>query len=192
MAGFRNISAGGTLENGMNTDKKSNTQPSEFLRDCMADAVMRLLKQYPMDKIQVKQICEASGYHRASWFRAFRSKSEAVTYHMVRLWQQWSERHGVAVRDAFTIDNAEAFFQYNYEVRDTLRLLYQRGLMVELAASFTATMLTPHEDDPVRAYQASMHAFSLYGILREWIVRDFDQPPATMAAITRQATAEMV
>ena len=176
----------------MNTDKKSNTQPSEFLRDCMADAVMRLLKQYPMDKIQVKQICEASGYHRASWFRAFRSKSEAVTYHMVRLWQQWSERHGVAVRDAFTIDNAEAFFQYNYEVRDTLRLLYQRGLMVELAASFTATMLTPHEDAPVRAYQASMHAFSLYGILREWIVRDFDQPPATMAAITRQATAEMV
>ena len=169
----------------------TSTQPSEFLRDCMADAVMRLLERYPIDEIQIKQICEASGYHRASWFRAFRSKSEAVTYHMVRLWQQWSDRHGVAVRDDWSSENAEAFFQYNYEVRDTTRLLYRRGLMKELADSFTAILLTPHENDPVRAYHGSMFAFSLYGILREWIVRDFDQPPAAMARILREATAKM-
>lgn len=53
-------------------------------------------------------------------------------------------------------------------------------------------MLQPHEDDPVCAYHASMHAFSLYGIIREWIIRDFDQSPAAMAAIIREATAKMV
>jgi hypothetical protein len=111
---------------------------------------------------------------------------------MVRLWQLYCERHDVAVRDDFAIENAEAWFQYNYEIRDTLRLLHRRGLMPELAASFTAILHDHHADDPVRAYHTSMFAFSLYGILREWIIRDFDQPPATMAQILRAATARMV
>ena len=169
-----------------------DNQTSEFLRDCMAGAVIKLLERYPLEKIQVKQICDISGYHRASWFRAFRSKSEAVTYHMVRLWQQYCDKHDIAVRDDFSIDNADAFFQYNYEVRDTTRLLYQRGLMPELAASFTITMHDRHADDPTKAYHSAMFAFSLFGILREWIIRDFDQTPAEMARIVREATARMV
>ena len=168
-----------------------NTQPSEFLKDCMADAVMRLLEKYPLNEIEIKQICDISGYHRASWFRAFRSKSEAVTYHMVRLWQQYCDKHGITVRDDFRIDNAEAFFQYNYEIRDTLRLLYCRGLMPELAASFTAILHDRHAEDPIRAYNGAMFAFSLYGILREWIIRDFDQSPDEMVHIIREATAKM-
>ena len=173
-------------------NNNSKKQSSEFLRDCMAGAIMKLLEQWPLEKIQVKQICDASGYHRASWFRAFHSKNEAVTYHMVRLWQQYCDKHGVTVRDDFRIDNAEAFFQYNYEIRDILRLLYYRGLMPELAASFTAILHDRHTEDPAHAYKGAMFAFSLYGILREWIIRDFDQSPDEMVHIIREATAKMV
>lgn len=168
-----------------------NDITSEFLKDCMAGAVMKLLEQWPLDKIQVKQICDTSGYHRASWFRAFRSKSDAVTYHMVRLWQKYCEQHDIAVRDDFAIENAEAWFQYNYEIRDTLRLLYRRGLMPELAASFTAILHDRHVN-PIHAYHASMFSFSLFGILREWIILDFDRSPVEMAHILRDATARMV
>ena len=157
----------------------------------MADALMRLLEKYPLNEIEIKQICDISGYHRASWFRAFRSKSEAVSYHMVRLWQQYCDKHGITVRDDFRIDNAEAFFQYNYEIRDTLRLLQRRGLMKELADSFTATLHDHYISDPVRAYHTAMFAYSLYGILREWIVRDFDHPPEVMARIVRDTIANM-
>ena len=176
------------LYRNMNT----NIQPSDFLKDCMAAAVMKLLEQWPLDKIQVKQICEASGYHRASWFRAFRSKSEAVTYYMVRQWQLYSERHGLERHDDWVIGNAEAYFQYNYEIRDTLRLLYRRGLMKELSDSFTATLHDHHITDPARDYRTAMFAFSLYGILREWIIRDFDQPPVVMARILRETLASML
>lgn len=165
---------------------------SEFLKDCMADAVIKLLEKYTLNEIQVKQICDVSGFHRASWFRAFHSKHEAVTYKMVRLWEQWCNSHDVEVRDEFTLDNAETFFQYNYEVRDITRLLYHRGLMPDLAASFTTILRDRHEDSPIEAYHGSMFAFSLFGILREWIVRDFDQPPAEMACIIREATAKMI
>ena len=176
----------------MVSSSNHNVPTSEFLKDCMAAAVMQLLEQWPLDKIQVKQICDASGYHRASWFRAFHSKSEAVTYHMVRLWHLYCERHGLEGYNDWVIDDAEAWFQYNYEIRDTLRLLQRRGLMKELADSFTATLHDHHTADPVRAYHTSMFAFSLYGILREWIIRDFDQPPEAMARIVRDTIATML
>ena len=169
-----------------------NDATSVFLRDCMAGAVMKLLEQWPLDKIQVKQICDASGYHRASWFRAFHSKSEAVTYHMVRLWQLYCEQHDLDGYNDWVINNAEAWFQYNYEIRDTLRLLQRRGLMKELADSFTATLHDHYIADPIRAYHTAIFAFSLYGILREWIIRDFDQSPKVMASILRDALTSML
>lgn len=38
----------------------------------------------------------------------------------------------------------------------------------------------------------AMFAYSLYGILHEWIVRDFDQPPEVMASIVRDTIASML
>lgn len=55
---------------------------------------------------------------------------------MVRLWDNWTATHGVMVKDEFTLDNAVTFFQYNYEIRDTLRLLNNRGLMPGGGATF--------------------------------------------------------
>ena len=89
---------------------------SYFLKGCMADAVINLLEKYTLNEIQVKQICDVSGFHRASWHRAFRSKHDAVTYSLNRLWLEWSERHGVEVYDEFTLDNADTFFLFNYEL----------------------------------------------------------------------------
>lgn len=167
--------------------KNEKNTPSEFLKDCLADAVIRLLEKYPLNEIQVKQICDVSGYHRSSWFRAFRSKHESVTYKMIRLWQVWTDVHGVTVRDEFTLDNADAFFQYNYEIRDTTRLLYRRGLMGDISKSFTAILYAHHREEPREAYKASIFAYSLFGILQEWIVRDFKESPAEMADIIREA-----
>ena len=159
---------------------------SEYMKDCFADAVIQLLNDYSLNDIQIKQICNLAGYHRASWFRAFRSKSEAVTYHMVRLWQLYCERHGLKGHDDWVIDNAEAYFQYNYEIRDTLRLLHRRGLMDDVAASFQSIMYEHHREEPRQAYRASMYAYSLFGMLYTWVVRDFDTTPEEMACILRQ------
>ena len=159
---------------------------SEYMKDCFADAVIQLLNDYTLNDIQIKQICRVAGYHRASWFRAFRSKHDAVTYKMVRLWEQWCEQHDVEVRDEFTLDNADTFFQYNYEIRDTLRLLHRRGLMEDVAASFHSIMYEHHRTEKRQAYSSAMYAYALFGILYTWVVRDFDVAPDELAGIVRK------
>jgi len=159
---------------------------SSFIKDCLADALFLLLREQRIEDIRVPQICERAGYHRASWFRSFHSKSEAVTYKMVRFWDEWCDAHDVVIRDGFSLDNADTFFQYNYDIRDTLRLLYRRGLMNEVQASFVAILQEQHHDDDVLSYENAVYAYALYGILREWIVRDFSQTPEEMAIIIRR------
>ncbi|MBO7498584.1 MAG: hypothetical protein J6T64_05255, partial [Bacteroidaceae bacterium] len=78
---------------------------ASFLKDCLADALFLLLREQRIEDITVQQICDVAGYHRASWFRSFHSKSEAVTYKMIRFWEVWSEEHGVTIRDSFSLDN---------------------------------------------------------------------------------------
>ncbi len=156
---------------------------NSFLKDCLADALFVLLQDRRIEDITVQDITDKAGYHRASWFRHFKSKHEAVTYKMVRLWQVWTEKNDIKVRDEFTLDNAEAFFQYNYEIRDTLRLLNRRGLMPEVQDSFNVILYEQHHNDTEQRYANAIYAYALYGILREWVLCDFKETPDQMADI---------
>lgn len=59
---------------------------STFMKDCFAEALIALLQERKLEEISIQDIAEKAGYHRASWFRSFKSKHEAVTYKLVRLW----------------------------------------------------------------------------------------------------------
>ena len=111
----------------------------------------------------------------------------AVTYKMVRLWDNWTATHGVMVKDEFTLDNAVTFFQYNYEIRDTLRLLNRRGLMPEVQESFMVILYERHRDDAERSYANAIYANALFGVLKEWVLRDFKETPKQIADITIQS-----
>ena len=40
-----------------------------FLKDCLADALIALLQELRLEEINIQEITEKAGYHRASWFR---------------------------------------------------------------------------------------------------------------------------
>ena len=160
---------------------------STFMKDCFADALIALLQERKLEEISIQDISEKAGYHRASWFRSFKSKHEAVTYKLVRLWESWSATHSVMVKDEFTLDNAETFSQYNYAIRDTLRLLHQRGLMSDVQESFLAILYDRHHDDTERSYTNAVYAYALFGALKEWVARDFKETPEQVADIVSRS-----
>lgn len=163
------------------------TMNTTFLKDCLADALIALLEDRRLEEINIQDIAEKAGYHRASWFRNFKSKREAVTYKMVRLWDNWTATHAVTVKDEFTLDNAVTFFQYNYEICDTLRLLNKRGLMPEVQESFIVILYERHHDDAERSYANAIYANALFGVLKEWVLRDFKETPEQMADIVSRS-----
>ena len=73
----------------------ASPRTSDLLKECMADALLRAMKEKSFEKITVTEITEAAGVNRSTWFRNFESKDEALTFKLVLLWYQWAGEHGM-------------------------------------------------------------------------------------------------
>lgn len=161
--------------------------PNPYLKECIADAIIVLIKEKPLEKISVDEIVKKAGVGRATYFRAFKSKNEAVTFKFIKMWERYCDLNDVKVRDSFDLNNARHFFEYNYSIRPVLEIVYQAGLQEAIHESFYRIMLTMERGaDVQRLYREKFYAHGLYGLLDEWVKRGFRETPAEMAQMITQ------
>ena len=161
----------------------SSTKTSDYLKECIADAVLVLVKNKPIEKITVDELVAKAGVGRATYFRLFRSKQEAITFKFIKMWEQYAELNGLEVRDRFDIRNARDFFEYNYSIRHILDIVYAAGLQEALHDSFYQIMVHAEEESGHSSYREKFYAHGLYGLLDEWIKREYRETPEEMARI---------
>ena len=106
----------------------SSPKTTDFLKECMADALLRAMKEKPFSKITINEIADAAGVNRSTWFRNFSDKNEAITFKLIRLWHRWADEHGMKERRRYTLDNAEDFFAFNYSIKELLSDIYREEL----------------------------------------------------------------
>ena len=158
------------------------TKPNDYLKECIADAIIVLLKEKPMGKIPIDEIVKRAGVGRATYFRSFKSKNEAITFKFIKMWERYCELNDIKVRDSFDLNNAWHFFEYNYSIRHILEIVYQAGLQETIHDSFYKIVLTmEHQSDIPTLYRENFYAHGLYGLLDEWVKRGFSETPDEMA-----------
>lgn len=157
-----------------------NQKANDYLKECMADALIELMRTKPFDKITIDEIAEKAQIHRTTWFRNFSSKAQMLTFKLVKLWERWGEEHGAVVKKGFAIENAQAFYEFNYEIRDLLNLIMAANLSSALYEAFYQTIMPKKESSSAENYKARFYSYGLLGILMEWINRGFEESPAAM------------
>ena len=155
-----------------------------FLKECLADALLKLLETKPMDKITIEEITSAAGVGRTTYFRNFRSKEEILTFKFRLLWDRWADEHGLSNRNTFSFENVLSFFDFNYSIRPLLELIYKRDLRSVLLVAFRSYM-TPDLSQEER-YRISFYSYGLFGLLEEWILSGFADAPEQMEKIVLQ------
>lgn len=162
-------------------------KPTDYLKECIADAIIVLIKEKPIEKISIDEIVKKAGVGRATYFRAFGSKNEAITFKFIKMWEQYCELNDVKVRDSFDLNNAKHFFEYNYSIRHILDIVYRAGLQEAIHESFYRIVLTmERKSDTQRLYREKFYAHGLYGLLDEWVKRGFSETPDEMAQMIIQ------
>ena len=160
------------------------SKSNDYIKECIADALLLLLKEKPIEKITVNELVAKAGVGRVTYFRSFTNKSEAITFKFIKMWEQYAELNDIKVRDRFDLDNALHFFQYNLSIRHILTLVYTAGQQEAIHESFYRIMTPPDRgDDILTAYREKFYAHGLYGLLDEWIKRDFQETPEEMAEL---------
>lgn len=160
--------------------RKSNT---EFLKDCMANALIELLKEKPIDKISVTDITDKAGVGRATWFRNFSSKAEAISYKLISLWYEWCNATGIPKEQRYTIDNARDFFDFSLECKDLYNLIYSQNLQNTIYDAFYAVIIKQQRTTQEEYYQSRFLSYGVFGIVDEWVKRNYKEKPEEIANI---------
>lgn len=163
-----------------------NAKTTEFLKECIADALIKLLDTKPIEKISVPEIVETASVGRMTYFRNFTNKYEVLTFKIIRLWERWAEEHNLTERRKYTVSNALDFFYFNYSIRDFLGLLYEKNLQSVLYDAFYSIMVPCQGENATQCYKSCFYSYGLFGLLDEWIKRGFYESPEEMAEILRE------
>lgn len=164
----------------------ASPKTTDFLKECMADALLQLMKEKQFSKITINEISDTAGVNRSTWFRNFDTKNEALTFKLKQLWHRWADEHGMKERYRYTLDNAEMFFLFNYSIRDILTEIYRSDLQSCVYNAFYQVMMPQYGSDPTECYKARFYSYGLFGLLDEWIKRGFFETSDEMAQLINE------
>lgn len=163
-----------------------------FLKECMSDALLKLMEEKSYTKITINEIATLAGVNRSTWFRNFSSKEDAITYKYIRLWERWAEEHNIAERRGFSLNNAQGFFDFNYSIRHIHRIVYSAELQSALYDAFYLVMSPQFGANAAECYQSRFFSYGLFGFLDEWIKRGFYETPEVITRLFLDMMKEKV
>ena len=164
----------------------ASPKTTDFLKECMADAILQAMREKPFSKVTIHEIAEIAGVNRSTWFRNFNDKNEAISFKLIRLWNRWADEHGIRERRRFTLDNAEDFFAFNFSIKDILSEIYREELQACVYHAFYQVMMPQYGADPAECYEARFYSYGLFGFLDEWIKRGFYETPEQITELFRR------
>ena len=161
----------------------SKSKTNLFLRECLADALIKLLETKPFEQITIPEIAGLAGVGRTTYFRNFSSKEEMLSFKFLLLWDRWADEHELRNKNSFSFENVRSFFEFNLSIRPLLELIYRRGVQSALFMSFHSYM-TPDLPTAER-YRIGFYSYGLFGLTEEWILGGFKQTPEEMEKIIK-------
>ncbi|MCD7730681.1 MAG: TetR/AcrR family transcriptional regulator [Oscillospiraceae bacterium] len=153
---------------------------TEFLKECIADALIRLMEQKPYDKITVREITDCANVGRATYFRRFSSKDDVLSYKIKILWRRWEKENKLDKKLVYTKENFIRFFEFIYSVKDICAVFLKAEKLDVLILALSTEFGIGEPSDPEEFYRFKYVMFGIVGVLTEWIKRNYLESPKEM------------
>jgi len=153
--------------------KKNQT---DFLKLCLADALVKLLESKDYADINIHEICALADVGRTTFYRHLDKNNgkEALLLFKIRYeWERYQERHGEEIKK----DQNLGMSSYIYENRKLFSLLYKKGLITVLMRAFEVLVPDGEVVDKSLSYLMSFFTYGYFGVIYQWIKYDFDETP---------------
>lgn len=157
------------------------TETTDYLKECIADALFQLMETQEIEKIRIDDITKLAGVGRMTYFRYFNSKIEVLHYKMEQLFYRWADEHP-ELDETPGIDNALEFFRFCVSVKPYIELLHrhgQMGMMTELMMTPEGYVMLDRKD----RFKLIISSYMLHGIVRAWAENDFRETPEELVQV---------
>lgn len=159
---------------------------TEFLKDCIADALLMILREKPLERITIQEVTDKAAVGRVTYYRNFHSKEEVIGYKLNRLMNQWEEEHPEQSTSANEM--AISFFRFYYSIRDVVHTLMSRNLSDLVLTQLVEKMTTSGSETTTDFYRQIFLSFGLCGIIQTWIMSGMNETPEVMGKMLAEIT----
>ncbi len=162
-----------------------NNKSTDFLKECMADALISLMVDLPFEKISVADIVEYAGVGRSTYFRNFNNKSELITYHLHTNWKKYIDEIRPNSVDYGIVHTPDLFFMFIYKSKETIKLIY-KSKQVDTLNTFILQASGYQNVDELSVtdkYTIRCYANAIFGVVDEWAKRQFNESPEFVSSI---------
>ncbi len=140
----------------------------KYLKDYMAEALLQMLKEKNVSKITIRDICEKAGVGRATWFRHFAGKREAVIYGIIRAWEKFAEEKKLAHPRTICVENSESFVDFVYESRHYMKILQENDMGSTILEAFLTLTVRENSKDRRDLFWKQFMTYGIIGIVDAW------------------------
>ena len=151
--------------------KKNQTA---FMKLCLADALIKLMKNQDFNTINVNSICREADIGRTTFYRYFEnknSKEEMLLFKIKYEWAQYSDRHENDVQG-----KKPDLTEFIYDNKNLFSMLYQNNL-ISVIMHALEDLIPFGEYGKQASYLMSFFIYGYFGIIYQWIKYDFDETP---------------
>lgn len=150
-----------------------------FVRDCITQALFKLMKSKNYHDITVSALVKTAGVSRNSFYRNYQSIEDILRQYLVEQTSQWWNEY---IADPNPNIIAETF-QHFLNMREEILLLYRAGLSHLLMEHIILCGKQSLTGEVSNAYQTAFMSGGLCGLTNEWILRGMKETPAEMQAL---------
>lgn len=152
--------------------KKNQTA---FMKLCLADALIKLMKIKDFDTINVNSICKEADIGRTTFYRYFEnknSKEEMLLFKIKYEWEQYSNKH-----ESSEHGEKPDLTAFIYDNRHLFSTLYHNNLISVIMLALEDLIPAGEANDRKSSYLMSFFIYGYFGIIYQWIKYDFDETP---------------
>ena len=160
----------------------NNRQQKEINQQCLYLALMELLKQKPIEKITIGELCDTAGVSRMTFYRSYNYKEDILLQHLEECFESYMQE--IPLQNYYEV--ALSFFRF-WEIRekDFLIAVVKSGLSYQLMDRFYVYLdqiIPSMVSENVPPFVRSFLAGGLYRMLMDWMKEGAKTTPEERAA----------
>ncbi len=165
-----------------NVSPMSNEGRNTYVMEHLTDALLTLLRDYPLSDISVSSLCDTAGVGRASFYRNFETKEDILRLHLNHLFSEWTDVCGQS--ETMPLSTLiQSIFSHFEKHRDFYELLNRRNLIFLLKDVIIGLCGPKPEHSNAEAYAKAFVAYTLYGWIEVWFQRGMKESAKEMAKL---------
>jgi len=153
-----------------NVSPFSNESRNAYVVEHLTSSMLELLKEKPINKISISELCGMAGVGRTSFYRNYEEKEDIIKAYVEHLFQDWLDRWK-ETPDLPVKEVVRIVFSHFEANREFYTLLNERGLVYLLKDIILNLCGFDPEQEMPAAYSSAYVGFFLYGWIEVWFRR---------------------